>query len=60
MRVRGCMRRAVLARTSRSQSQESWSVYIGRLGTSLEATQGQILRQSPTDATRFWWHVCGS
>ena len=23
----------------------------------LEATQGQILSQSPTDATRFWWRV---
>ena len=28
--------------------------------TTLEATQGQILNQSPTDATRFWWHVYGS
>ena len=26
----------------------------------LEATQGQILSQSPTDATRFWWHLYGS
>ena len=25
-----------------------------------EATQGQILSQSPTDATRFWWHLYGS
>ena len=25
----------------------------------LEATQRQILRQSPTDATRFWWHCLG-
>jgi len=24
------------------------------------ATQGQILSQSPTDATRFWWHLYGS
>jgi len=23
----------------------------------LEATQGQILSQAPTDATRFWWHL---
>ena len=23
----------------------------------LEATEGQILSQSPTDATRFWWHL---
>jgi len=23
----------------------------------LEATQGQIVSQSPTDATRFWWHL---
>jgi hypothetical protein len=23
-------------------------------------TQGQILGQSPTDATRFWWHLYGS
>ena len=23
-------------------------------------TQGQILSQSPTDATRFWWHLYGS
>jgi len=28
--------------------------------TTLEATQGQILNQSPTDATRFWWHLYGS
>ena len=26
----------------------------------LEATQRQILIQSPTDATRFWWHLYGS
>ena len=26
----------------------------------LEATKRQILSQSPTDATRFWWHLCGS
>ena len=26
----------------------------------LEATQGQTLSQSPTDATRFWWHLYGS
>ena len=26
----------------------------------LEATQGQILSQSATDATRFWWHLHGS
>jgi len=25
----------------------------------LEATQGQIVSQSPTDATRFWWHLYG-
>jgi len=29
-------------------------------GATLEATQGQILSQSPTDATRFWWHMYGS
>ena len=23
----------------------------------LETTQGQILSQSPTDATRCWWHL---
>jgi len=27
---------------------------INKNGTALEATQGQILNQSPTDATRFW------
>ena len=26
----------------------------------LEATQKQILSPSPTDATRFWWHLYGS
>ena len=26
----------------------------------LEVTQGQMLSQSPTDATRFWWHLYGS
>jgi len=26
----------------------------------LEATQGQILSQSSTYATRFWWHLHGS
>ena len=26
----------------------------------LEATQGQNISQSPTDATRFWWHLYGS
>jgi len=25
-----------------------------------EMTQGQILSQLPTDATRFWWHLYGS
>ena len=29
-------------------------------GSTLEATHGQILSQSPTDATRFWWHLYGS
>jgi len=28
--------------------------------TTLEATQGQILNQPPTDATRFLWHLYGS
>ena len=28
--------------------------------STLEVTQGQILSQSPTDATRFWWHLYGS
>ena len=32
----------------------------GWRGTTLEATQGEILSQFPTDATRFWWHLCGS
>ena len=26
----------------------------------LEATQGHISSQSPTDATRSWWHLYGS
>jgi len=26
----------------------------------LEVTQGQILSQYPTYATRFWWHLYGS
>ena len=26
----------------------------------LEATQGQILSQSPTNSTRFWWHLYGN
>ena len=26
----------------------------------LESSSGQILSQSPTDATRFWWHLYGS
>ena len=28
--------------------------------STLEATQGKIFSQSPTDATRFWWHLYGS
>ena len=28
--------------------------------STLEVTQGEILSQSPTDATRFWRHLCGS
>ena len=28
--------------------------------STLKVTQGQILSQSPTDATRFWWHLYGS
>ena len=28
--------------------------------TTLEATQGQISSQSPTDATQFWWNSYGS
>ena len=31
----------------------------GVFTAALEATQGQILNQSPTDATRFWWHLYG-
>jgi len=30
------------------------------LHPTLEATQGKISSQSPTDATRFWWHLYGS
>ena len=30
-----------------------------RPGTTLETTQGQIVSQSFTDATRFWWHLYG-
>ena len=30
------------------------------LVATLEVTQGQILSQSPTDVTRFWWHLYGS
>ena len=30
------------------------------LEATLEGTQGQILSQSPTYATRFWWHLYGS
>ena len=26
----------------------------------LEATQEQMVSQSPTDTTRFWWHLYGS
>ena len=29
-------------------------------GSTLEATQWQILSQYPTDATRFWWNLYGS
>ena len=29
-------------------------------GSTLEVTSGQISSQSPTDATRFWWHLYGS
>jgi len=36
-----------------------WRNKVGE-PVSLEATQGQILTQSPTDATRFWWHLYGS
>jgi len=32
--------------------------FIG--SSTLEATQGQILSQSPRDSTRFWWHLYGS
>jgi len=28
--------------------------------STLEVTQGQILSEPPTDATRFWWHFFGS
>jgi len=28
--------------------------------STLEVTQGQISSQSPTDATRCWWHLYGS
>jgi len=28
--------------------------------STLDATQGQILSQSPTDASGFWWHLYGS
>ena len=32
-------------------------ILLPRVLSALEATQGQILSQSPTDATRFWWHL---
>ena len=35
-----------------------WGAEVGR-ETTLEVTQGQISIQSPTDATRFWWHLSG-
>ena len=33
---------------------------VSGFDATLEATHGQILSQSPTDATRFWWHLYGS
>ena len=33
---------------------------LGQRPPTQEATQGQILSQYPTDATRFWWHLYGS
>ena len=37
-----------------------WCCLTARYSPTLEATQVQILSQSPTDATRFWCHLCGS
>jgi len=40
--------------------QQLCSAASSGLGSTLETTQGQILSQSPTYATRFWWHLYGS
>jgi len=44
------------------RGEESISVHkaICTDDTTLGVTQGGVLSQSPTDATRFWWHLFGS
>ena len=38
----------------------SAATFIPAIVSTLEATQGQILSQSPTDATSGRWHLYGS
>ena len=42
---------------ARVQEEPKQSAEVQARYPALEITQGQILRQSPTDATRFWWHL---
>ena len=52
--------------TEQTHLVQLWFIDIGKAEEAmeqqptLEVTQGQILRQSATDATRFWWHLYGS
>jgi len=58
--ARGAARSTATTNAPRHAAALSSSAASGELGATLEATQGQILSQSPTDATRFWWHLYGS
>jgi len=57
---RGLQHRPPRGREARQLHDGSAAAAARRTGTTLEATQGKILSQSPSDATRIWWHLYGS
>ena len=62
-----CIYSAPILIVLRGSTWYDWDATMRREGTSTLATTAlprttwrQILSQSPTDATRFWWHLYGS
>ena len=59
--LQGALARGVeILQETQGAGQVAQAVAMALSRSTLEETQGQILSQSPTDATRFWWHFYGS